>query len=89
MKTTYQSFLLFLAVAVTSALPAPEASVTENVPAKAVHTADAAPTFAPDRNTTLTSEEIVEIEHTVKNCFHITSDNPNWHWSNSGPWGNK
>ena len=87
MKTTYQGYLLILAAAISTALPHPEASVTQSAPANAVHTADAAPTIAYDRNTSLTAVEVADIEAKTKHCFHINSDNPNWHFSNSGVWG--
>ena len=91
MKFTYQISLLLLGVATTTlALPQLDASPDEEV--EEVET-DVAPHNAEGAAVINPSGNVAAVEKVAaagkKKCMTFTSDNPNWHYANTGVWGNE
>lgn len=81
MKSSYQAYLLLLISATSpAALAQPTASTGDDV---APHTADGAPVINPGHE--VSAAEAVGAAN-VKKCITFTSDNPNWHYTNTAPW---
>lgn len=81
MKSTYQAYLLLLISATSPAALALPAASSED--AVASHTADGAPVINPGYD--VSAAEVADAA-IAKKCITFTSDNPNWHYTNSAPW---
>ena len=54
--------------------------------ASAPHNANGAAVINPGANTTKHTHESFFVEAVAQKCFTFTSDNPNWYYTNAGPW---